>query len=185
MSYILIVAASVPLFLMFNKIFNNRKITSIEIIKLNKNSQYRVIGFMYFVSFIIFLSSSILDSQNIYNLLKVEYLVFYQGTIPFNLFMTIFSFCYSIYYFYLWLQNDMIYETGVFANGSIIHWHEVIDYKWSNVYEKKLFHKGKYFDLILTLPNIFALEREYKLIVNYDDRELVDDIFKKYANKEK
>lgn len=186
LSYILIIIiVLITILPIFKKIFNNKTITGIGIIKLNRNLYHIVIGFGYFISFIIFLYLSILESQNIYNLLKVEYLDFYRGSLPFNLFMTIFSLCYTIYYFNSWFQKDLICENGMIVDGNFIDWSEAVDYKWSNAYEKKIFYKGKYHNLIIILPKLLRLEREYKLIVNYDDRELVDGILKKHINAQK
>lgn len=184
LSYILIIIIVLTKILLpiLNNIFNNKTITGISIIKLNRNFHRIIIGFGYFISFIGFLYLSIIESQNIYNLLKVEYLDFYRETLPFNLFMTIFSLCHIIYYFNLWFHNDLICENGMIADGIFIDWSKAVDYKWSNAYEKKLFYKGKHYSLIIILPKLLRFERTYKLIVNYDDRELVDDILKKHIN---
>lgn len=193
--------------------FDRRKRKNVEIIILNKNylNFNLIAGLAYFIFFIIFTVLFTYEIHRMYykdyinsifQLFSYEYLenlriVFYENNMVSQLcnivvyqkaflnymFWINFSLCFFILNFYIGWQKNIIYEMGILVNGSVIKWDEVIDYNWSNSYERKKFDKGEYYDLILTLPKFYDLDHEVKLRVNYDDKELVNDIFKKYTNK--
>lgn len=95
------------------------------------------------------------------------------------------SFSDSLSHLYKGFQQNIIYESGILYNGLFIYWDQIVDYKWSNIYEKKYFIKGKYTDLILSLPKtiIFNLDKKVEIRVNYSDKELVNRVLEEKINK--
>ncbi|WZL71972.1 hypothetical protein QBE52_12765 [Clostridiaceae bacterium 35-E11] len=95
------------------------------------------------------------------------------------------SLCMAIFYLYIGWQENVIYDNGILIHNKVLNWREIIDYEWSNAYEKKLFQKGRYYDLILTLPRwkfFKLLDSEVKLRINHDNRERINNILNKYTN---
>jgi len=116
-------------------------------------------------------------------IIQLYYTVKFLNNTP-NLFISInLNLWISILFFYNAHQKTVIYETGILVNAEIINWNKIIDYKWSKVYKSKIVDKGEYYNLILTLPKIYDLNYEIKLRVNYNYRDMVDDILKRYTNK--
>ncbi|MCC5910918.1 MAG: hypothetical protein JJT76_10830 [Clostridiaceae bacterium] len=94
------------------------------------------------------------------------------------------SFSLSVLYLQRGWHKNIIYENGVLINGKIIDWNEIINYEWGNGYKERLFKDERYYELKVTLPKskLWDLDNKVKLKVNYDDKGLVDDIFKKLTN---
>lgn len=111
--------------------------------------------------------------------------VYYQNNLLNIMTWIIGSLCISILYLYIGWQKNVIYKNGMLINGRILNWNRVIDFKWSDTYGKRLFEKCEYYNLILTLPKLklLKLDNEIKIRVNYDDREVVNNILKEYTSK--
>ncbi len=97
---------------------------------------------------------------------------------------TIGTLCISIFHFYTRSQNNVIYEKGILNNGKMLSWDKIIHYSWSDYYQRKVFQKGRYYDLILTLPKVKLIEfdNEIKIRIDYDLKERVNEILEKYTN---
>ncbi len=195
--------------------FNKRNRINEEIIYLNKNLYNFIFGLANFICAIASIICFIYEAQDIYKLLKVDYIsnvfqllnfefmeelreYFFENTMIIQLYHIVkflnnapnlifwfnFNLWISILFFYKGFQKNIIYETGILFNSAIIDWNKIIDYKWSNVHKKRILDKGEYYNLVLILPKFYDLNHEVKLRVNYNDRDNVDDILKKYTNKE-
>ncbi|MBP1925101.1 hypothetical protein J2Z76_000958 [Sedimentibacter acidaminivorans] len=212
---IMITIVFLALFQIFKIEFNKRNRINEEIIYLNKNLYNFIFGLANFICAIASITCFIYEAQDIYRLLKIDYIsnvfqllnfefmeelreYFFQNTMitqlnhivnflnnaPNLIFWFNFNLWISILFFYEGFQKNLIYKKGILVNSAIIDWNKIIDYKWSNVYKRRIFDKGEYYNLVLTLPKFYDLNHEVKLRVNYNDRDKVDDILKKYTNKE-
>lgn len=155
---------------------------------------YSILHEKYLVNVFQLLNYDYLDSLREYffentMVCHLLYLVPYHNSFYGMLTWIIGSLILSLFHFYLWLQKNTIYEDGILSNGKLTKWDEVIDYEWSNVYERKFPSKNSYYNMIITLKKIrlgdLDLDNKIKLKVPYNDKELVDDTFTKYINKEK
>lgn len=111
--------------------------------------------------------------------------VYYQSSLFKYIVWTFLSLFNAMIFLNIGLFQNSIYEEGIRANGKLICWNRVSNYAWGSKSEKKLFGKGEYYDLALTLKqrNFFHLYNEVELRVNLEDKDLVSDILKKYLEE--
>ena len=90
--------------------------------------------------------------------------------------------CLSIIFIKRGMQKNTIYENGILVDNKFINWKNVNKYQWSNVYEKRYFKNEKYYELMVTLSRSkpWNLNNKVKVEVDYDDKEIVEDIIKNY-----
>lgn len=118
-------------------------------------------------------------------LMELSVIAYYQSNLLNMLTWIIGSFCIFILHINIGGQKNTIYEDGLMINGKIVNWKDITNYKWSNDYRKRLFKEEKYYKLIITLPKwkLSDLENKVKLLVDYEDKGLVNDIFEKHINE--
>ncbi len=187
-----------------NKVVRNKR-QNIELIKLSRSLSSFIFGIVFLTIGMIWFFMLLNNYFKLYNLIGDDYdrsifqlfnfkyienlrLYYYEKNIIKHLYLSIYqsqlyrsllwitsSFCYSIFNFYIWYQQNTIYESGILISGKLLAWKKIIDYKWDSAYEKRFFEKGNHYDLI-----IITESETINLNVNFDDKNQVDEILKKY-----
>lgn len=88
----------------------------------------------------------------------------------------------SILYIYRGWNKNIVYEDGILYHDRLYKCAKIKGLKWSESYDKKYFCKGKYYNLMVSLPKLYDLDMQLKLRIKYDDKEKVDHILNKYYN---
>ncbi|NBG86875.1 hypothetical protein [Isachenkonia alkalipeptolytica] len=90
--------------------------------------------------------------------------------------------CLSIIFIHRGLQKNKIYKNGILVNNKFVNWEKVNNYEWSKIYEKSLFKKNKYYELIVSLPEakLWNSKNKVNLEVDYNNKERVENMLKKY-----
>lgn len=195
----------------FKNQFNRRSRRSKEVIKLNRNFNYLILGLIWFVIFIIWITlfsyrvqetCDVLNEDyidNVFQLFNMEYLeslrnyfyknlmisklltiVRYQNNLVKMISWILISLSISVWYLYSGWQKNIIYKSGILVNNRFLNWEKIIDYKWSDFYEKGVFEKNQYYDLILEIKKLkfLNLDNEIKIRVDYNKKEFIDNVLK-------
>lgn len=101
-----------------------------------------------------------------------------------NLYWIIASICILTLNVYREKIKIALYNDGVLITDKFYKKDDLLLYEWGGAYENTILFKGVYCNLVLKKHNLFGMDRELSVRVNYSDKEKIDDILKYTYNLE-
>jgi len=149
---------------------------------------YQLLSQEYMDSFFQLFDIEFLSDMSLYfsdNFMFEEFstIAYYENNFFSMLSWMIGTLCLSIIFFQRGLQKNTIYKNGILTDSKFINWENMNNYQWSNVYEKSILKSEKYYELMVTLSKSkpWNLNNKVKVEVDYNDKEIVEDIIKNYT----
>lgn len=139
---------------------------------------YNILKDEYIDSFLKMFDLKYIDSlsKDFYNKKDVvRYLQTYNYANNFfgSLYRIVFSFSFSLIYFYRGAMRNIIYKEGIIVDDEFYKWDKLRGYYWCGPYEKS-FKEGTYYKLLFKFPRFYYKDNELVLNIDEKDKEAVD-----------